>query len=1391
MNQFTIKFLLHYRFLKLFLVFILFLGLVGCGSGKTTSTATTTTSTTTTTTNELRVTGIENDTTPRSSKIWSWDCSKPTCTFRFVITQTAQSFDFPEAHSYGRLKTKTINISNRSAGTYYLHVQAKDSDDNESDVTTVSATLQAETTRTVMVTGIADDITSKSSKTWTWDCNETPCTFRFAINQEDDHTFSATDSYNNTKRVTKNTSTGEGTYYLHVQAKDSAGNESGVRTVVFILENLTVTGIENDTTPRASKTWNWNCNSPPCTFRYEVNANSSHAFSSNQSYGSTKTKTIDISDPGRSARTYYLHVQAKANSNESPVKTVSFVLSSVTLRVTGLTNDTTPKRLKTWTWGCSENGASVSCTYRHVINQNATHNFGNARYNSTKTAEKSISSASNNGTYYLHVQAKANSNESPVKTVSVVLSSATLSVTGLTNDTTPKSLKTWTWNCSENGASVKNCTYRHVINKNATHNFGNARYNSTNKAEKRVSSASDNGTTYYLHVQAKNASGNESVVRTVSAVLQFRDSRAFQVTGLEDDPAPKRSKTWKWSCTDNSGACSYRFVINKSAEHDFDIQSVVQSYGSTINTSKTIASEAENGTYWLHVQARDTSSNESPVKSVRVDFSYETILVTSLSTSDRIDDEHTFNWSCDAGGCMYRHVVNTNADHIFDITDEYSTTTSKTISVSDVDYQSGTKYYIHVQAKDDDGNLSTVASASVTLSSKIINIAIDDPKRLNKMSVQWTWECDTKDDPVATKPCQYRYAVNQTSSHTFKDTDTYTSVTTATKTITAKSEDGDYYLHVQTRDANNNISNVKTSDRAENLKFELDIMLKDPTPHTDSDNELILSQLHIDKTPTFTVMGLPEDSKVRLYTSPKCADASAISSEGSISSTHQVDLTTQSLDHLKTYPIYISVKEPSNDSECYALVSDNPEVVDDETTEGNIKPFFSYTLYKPIVAGGDHTCYLSPMGEVYCWGDNADSSVTTPIGLGGGNQKARAIAAGSDYTCVILDDDSVECFDGSISSPTSLKAKAIAAGEGHACAILNDDSVQCWGSNDKGQLGLDKTTDAFTPTSVDLGCETTDCDDDDEKFKAKAIAAGDKHTCVIILDNNEISPNHNDKLLCWGANDKGQLGLNSIEDRGDSDDKKVSLTEFLDLGRSVRSVTAGENHTCGVLTNNTVKCWGHNILGQLGRNSVEDIGDDEVVDTSTISGISKYVVTGDGANHTCGVLSNDTLKCWGNNLRGALGQKDKIDKTKTDKTELDGSDEEISRDDDGFLNKKADSNITVNRNHGSGTGSDVPGTDKSNIKTVSRISAIDFGCRINVRGGGSSCSSQNRFKLKTPYSVAVGKGHTCAVLQTDQASDEGKEFVKCWGDNREGQLGDDTTDRETSVDKADPIIFSQ
>ena len=247
----------------------------------------------------------------------------------------------------------------------------------------------------------------------------------------------------------------------------------------------------------------------------------------------------------------------------------------------------------------------------------------------------------------------------------------------------------------------------------------------------------------------------------------------------------------------------------------------------------------------------------------------------------------------------------------------------------------------------------------------------------------------------------------------------------------------------------------------------------------------------------------------------------------------------------------------------------------------------------------------------------------------------------------------------------------------------------------------------------------------------------------------------------------------------------------MDLGRSVRSVTAGENHTCGVLTNNTVKCWGHNILGQLGRNSVEDIGDDEVVDTSTISGISKYVVTGDGANHTCGVLSNDTLKCWGNNLRGALGQKDKIDKTKTDKTELDGSDEEISRDDDGFLNKKADSNITVNRNHGSGTGSDVPGTDKSNIKTVSRISAIDFGCRINVRGGGSSCSSQNRFKLKTPYSVAVGKGHTCAVLQTDQASDEGKEFVKCWGDNREGQLGDDTTDRETSVDKADPIIFSQ
>ena len=190
------------------------------------------------------------------------------------------------------------------------------------------------TTTTVNVTGLSDDTTPKNSKTWTWSCNESSCTYRYVINQSPNHTF--TGNYGSTQKATKaiSSSSENGTYYLHVQAKDSNNDESEVKTVLAVLEvsgttpgNVSVTGLSDDRGPKNSKTWAWGCNKSSCTYRYVINQSQTHTLTGN--YGSTRTATKTISSSSENG-TYYLHVQAKdSNGDESAIKTVYVNLAVV------------------------------------------------------------------------------------------------------------------------------------------------------------------------------------------------------------------------------------------------------------------------------------------------------------------------------------------------------------------------------------------------------------------------------------------------------------------------------------------------------------------------------------------------------------------------------------------------------------------------------------------------------------------------------------------------------------------------------------------------------------------------------------------------------------------------------------------------------------------------------------------------------------------------------------------------------------------------------------------------------------------------------------------------------------------------------------------------------
>jgi alpha-tubulin suppressor-like RCC1 family protein len=323
---------------------------------------------------------------------------------------------------------------------------------------------------------------------------------------------------------------------------------------------------------------------------------------------------------------------------------------------------------------------------------------------------------------------------------------------------------------------------------------------------------------------------------------------------------------------------------------------------------------------------------------------------------------------------------------------------------------------------------------------------------------------------------------------------------------------------------------------------------------------------------------------------------------------------------------------------------------------------------KAISAGDFHTCALLDDGTVRCWGYGADGRLgygntntigatpdTTPASVGpvklGAGRTAIAITAGGAHTCAVLDNGAVRCwgfgFDGQLGygnmnrigdnetpdtvAPVDLgvgrTAKAITAGNAHTCALLDDHTVRCWGLGSNGQLGYGNTSnvgDVQTPGSVspvDLGAGRN----------AVAISAGDFHTCAI-LDNGSVR--------CWGFNGDGELGYANTRTIGDDETPGSVGPVDLGAGRTAVAISAGGRHTCAILDDGTVRCWGQGSDGQLGYGNTDNVGDDETpgsVGPVDLGAGRTAVAISAGGRHTCALLDNGTVRCWGNGANGRLG----------------------------------------------------------------------------------------------------------------------------------------------------------
>jgi len=436
---------------------------------------------------------------------------------------------------------------------------------------------------------------------------------------------------------------------------------------------------------------------------------------------------------------------------------------------------------------------------------------------------------------------------------------------------------------------------------------------------------------------------------------------------------------------------------------------------------------------------------------------------------------------------------------------------------------------------------------------------------------------------------------------------------------------------------------------------------------------------------------------------------------------------------------------------------------------------------KAIAAGGYSTCAIDAADGVRCWGGQFGihplSTAAVPVpGLTG----VSAIRMGSGTACALMNNGSVRCWgSGFAGSPIvpinpaevlpANSAKDIAVGFSHLCALTPADTVKCWGLNTGGQLGNDGTANSGAVIqSPILG-------------NFQSIKSGPAHRCGLTAAGNfrcwgsngtvvnsdtpvdvpnsagtyaySMHQNHScfavrpaGNVRCWGNNyvsdfDRGLLGNGTQV----SSAVPVEVTGLT----GVRELSLGQTHSCALLSDESVSCWGSNRVGQLGNGADITVanGAPSALVPAAVPGATGVQSLSSGNTHTCALLKTGTVRCWGGNTAGQLG-----------------------------VNTLVNSSIPL----------DVPG-----LTGVKQIAAAgSYTCVITSANGvkcwgqGTSGQLGNGAIVNSPVPVDVvnltdaadlslSANHACVTLTSGA--------VKCWGSNSHGQLGDLTNALSSAV----------
>jgi alpha-tubulin suppressor-like RCC1 family protein len=427
-------------------------------------------------------------------------------------------------------------------------------------------------------------------------------------------------------------------------------------------------------------------------------------------------------------------------------------------------------------------------------------------------------------------------------------------------------------------------------------------------------------------------------------------------------------------------------------------------------------------------------------------------------------------------------------------------------------------------------------------------------------------------------------------------------------------------------------------------------------------------------------------------------------------------------------------------------------IVDDGCQPGAVPPparECRQDVEPKIVLGEYHTCAIDPLGFLYCWGLGINGQLGYGE-LGGGANVGE-------------NPQRVPATVGPVGTPNGEDVPLryvvdVALGVGHTCALLNTGDVQCWGSHTNGELGYGPLGDdnvgddqnpklaAPRPTPIDLG------------GKAVQIAAGvSKRTCAV-LDNG--------KVRCWGLAIDGELGYPVSEPGGGDVDPNIIVGDNetpasvgdVDVGGNVVQISLGGQHTCALLDDGNVRCWGQGEAGALGYGSTEDYGDQETPAAAgniNMGGVRVLQIAA-GGTHTCALLEGGTVRCWGRANEGQLG----YGMTTFNGDQLLGNEPGETPAEIGDVNVGGTVvQITAGGQHTCAL------LDDGGVRcwgTAFR-GVLGYSNLANIGDNETPADVGNVNIGEKAVRIVAGGFHTCALLETGN--------VRCWGFNDYGQLG--------------------